>query len=117
MRAVIDCSIAVKWEVNEPDSAEAIALRDGFRRGVHELLVPDIFPIEVANALYSAELRGDIAPGRFRHRLADIMMSGPVLYQSTALLPRACEIIRRPGGARYCQISWMEVKGRAAYPW
>lgn len=100
MRAVIDCSTAVKWEVNEQDSARAMGVRDDCRRGLHELLAPDLFPIEVANALYSAELRGDILPGRFEHHLAEILRVGPVLYQSTSLLPRASTIIRRAVGTR-----------------
>jgi predicted nucleic acid-binding protein len=95
MRYVIDCSVATKWEVNEPDSAKALRLRDDFRNGVHELLAPDIWPIEVANALYSAELKGGIPPGRFEFHAANVLMVGPALYQSTALLPRAMAIIRR----------------------
>jgi predicted nucleic acid-binding protein len=95
MRDVIDCSTAVKWEVNEPDSAKAIRLRDGCRAGTHELLAPDIFPVEVSNALYIAELRGSIAPGRFEHHLADVLNVNPILYRSTSLLPRAAAIIRR----------------------
>ena len=99
MRYVIDCSTAVKWEVPEPDSPKAIRLRDDFRNGVHELLAPDIFPIEVANALYSAECKGRIA-GPFATNLADILRFGPVLDQATALLPRACGIIRHAAGTR-----------------
>jgi predicted nucleic acid-binding protein len=95
MRYVIDCSTAVKWEVNEPDSTKAVRLRENFRHGVHELLAPDIWPVEVTNALYSAELKGGVAPGRFEHHAANILMVGPVLYQSTALLPRAMTIIRQ----------------------
>ena len=57
MRSVIDCSTALKWEVNELDSTKALRIRDECKRGIRELLVPDIFPIEVANALYASELR------------------------------------------------------------
>ena len=95
MRRVIDCSTAVKWEVNEPDSDEALLLRNNCRNGTLELLVPDIFPIEVANALFGAELRGSIPVGQFANRLANVLKVGPVLYQSTALLPRAVLIIRK----------------------
>jgi predicted nucleic acid-binding protein len=95
MRYVIDCSVATKWEVNEPDSAKALRLRDDVRNGVHELLAPDIWPVEVANALYSAELKGGILPGRFEIHAANVLLVGPTLYQSTALLPRAMAIIRR----------------------
>lgn len=95
MRYVVDCSVAFKWEINEPDAARARRLRDDGRAGVIELLAPDIFPIEVANALYTAELKGQIAPGQFYNRLVDVLLHGPALYQSTALLPRAAVIIRR----------------------
>ncbi len=95
MRYVIDCSTAVKWEVPEPDSDKAIRLRDAHRHGIHELLAPDLWPVEVANALYSAELKGGIPSGRFEHRLADILGVGPAIYQSTSLLPRATVLIRK----------------------
>ena len=100
MTYVLDCSTAVKWEVNEPDSSKAIRLRDECRNGTLELLVPDIFPLEVANALYTAEMKGNIAPGRFEHRLADILAVGAIVYQSTSLLPRAARIIRQSAGVR-----------------
>jgi hypothetical protein len=46
MKYVLDASVAEKWVLPEPDSAKAIALRDDYRRGVHELLAPDTFPAE-----------------------------------------------------------------------
>jgi predicted nucleic acid-binding protein len=95
MRCVIDSSVAYKWEINEPDSQKAIRLRDEAFRGLHELLAPDIWPVEMANSLYTAELRGLIAAGRFEQRLASILGVGPALYHSTSLLPRAATIIRQ----------------------
>ena len=95
MRYVVDCSVAYKWEVPEAATDKALRLRDDFRNGVHELFAPDIWPVEVANALYTAELTAMITPGRFEHRLADVLGAGPALYQSTSLLPRATVIIRR----------------------
>jgi hypothetical protein len=38
----------------EQDSDKANRLRDDFRNGVHELLAPDVLPIEVAHALTRA---------------------------------------------------------------
>jgi predicted nucleic acid-binding protein len=95
MRYVIDASVAYKWEVNEPDSPKALRLRDDFRRGVHELLAPDIWPVEVANALYTAELKGHVPSGRFEHHTVNVALVGPALYQSTSLLPRAMAVLRR----------------------
>ena len=46
MKYVIDASIAFKWEITEPLSDKAQKLRDDFRNAVHELLVPDLFPLQ-----------------------------------------------------------------------
>jgi predicted nucleic acid-binding protein len=43
MKYVLDASVAVKWVLPEADSAKAISLRDDYRKGVHELIAPDIF--------------------------------------------------------------------------
>jgi predicted nucleic acid-binding protein len=54
MKYLLDSSAAFKWEVAEVDSDKAIRLRDDTRKGLHELLAPDIFPVEVAHALTRA---------------------------------------------------------------
>ena len=51
MKYVLDASVALKWVLTEADSPKALALRDDFRKQVHELLAPDLFPIELAHAL------------------------------------------------------------------
>jgi predicted nucleic acid-binding protein len=43
MKFVLDASVALKWVLPEADSAKAIALRENYRKGVHELIAPDIF--------------------------------------------------------------------------
>lgn len=85
-----------KWEVPEPGTPEALRLREDYRNGVHELLAPDVLPVEVANALFVAERQGRIAAGHFPGRLADVLRFSPVLYQSTSLLPRAATIAHAP---------------------
>jgi hypothetical protein len=51
MRYVLDSCIAVKWFLAESDSVKAIQVLDEFNRQLHELLAPDVFPVEVAHAL------------------------------------------------------------------
>lgn len=65
MKYVLDASVAFKWLVTEADSVKALRLRDDFRNGIHELLAPDVLPIEVAHALTRAERQDG-----FRHRMA-----------------------------------------------
>src|SRR5207244_2921022 len=93
MRFVLDCSTAVQWEVPEPDSSKAIRLREEYRNGTHELVAPDIFPAEVANALLVAERRGRIVPGRYPVMLAVILKVCPDLYETRPLIPAAVAII------------------------
>jgi predicted nucleic acid-binding protein len=92
MRYVLDSSTAFKWYVSEPDSAKALQLRDDARVGLHELIAPDHFPAEVANALLVAERRGRIAPGEFQLHLASLLSELPRLVQTPPLLPRVAQI-------------------------
>ena len=57
MKYVPNSSVAFNWVVPEVDSDKALRLRDGFRNDIHELLAPDIFPIELGHALTKAERR------------------------------------------------------------
>jgi predicted nucleic acid-binding protein len=62
MKYVIDASVGFKWAVSEIDSDKACLLRDDFNNAIHELLAPDLFPTEIANALAIAERAGRIKP-------------------------------------------------------
>ena len=64
MRYVLDSCVGFKWAVIEADTAKARRLRDDFRKGVHELLAPDIFPVEIAHAMSRAERQGRVAPAQ-----------------------------------------------------
>jgi predicted nucleic acid-binding protein len=55
MKYVIDCSAMVKVVLPEADSPKAIRLLDEYRRGIHDLRSPDILPLEMMNALTTAE--------------------------------------------------------------
>jgi predicted nucleic acid-binding protein len=92
MRYVLDSCVAVKWFLAEPDSAKAIQVLDEFNRQIHELLAPDVFPIEVAHALSRAERRGLIQPPAGSQHLSDLLAFLPALHTSLTLLPRAYEI-------------------------
>ena len=48
-------SVALKWVLPEPDSDKADLLREDYRNGIHQLIAPDIFPVEIAHALTRAE--------------------------------------------------------------
>ena len=95
MKYVVDSSVAFKWFVIEVLRPEAIGLRDGFHNGTYELLAPDLFPTEIANALIVAERGKRIAPGEAELLLAQALKSLPVIVDAVPLLPRALEIAKR----------------------
>jgi predicted nucleic acid-binding protein len=63
MKYVLDASVAVKWVMPEADSDKAVSLRIAYLMRVHELIAPDIFPVEIAHALTRAERRNLLQQG------------------------------------------------------
>ena len=92
MKYVLDASVGLKWVLIESDSAIASKLRDESSQGVHELIAPDIFPIEVAHALTRAERRGIVKVGHASVLMADVLRTSPALAPYIDLLPRAIEL-------------------------
>jgi predicted nucleic acid-binding protein len=101
MKYVLDASVALHWVLPEKDSAKAIQLRDDARNAVHQLFAPDIFPVEVFNALLKAERTKRINHGDAKTLYASIAADIPALHPYLALLPRAGEIASRYRVALY----------------
>ncbi len=92
MKYVLDSSVAFKWLVPEADTPRALRLRDDFRTAVHELIAPDVFPIEIGHALTRAERQKRLAVSEAARLLIDLLTTLPWLHPSLPLLLRACEI-------------------------
>src|SRR5262249_35100947 len=92
MKYVLDSNVALKWVLSEPDDAKTIRIRDEFGQGTHELISPDIFPIEVAHSLARAERRGEIKQGEGAPKMADVFTYMPDLHPYLPLLPSAFAI-------------------------
>jgi predicted nucleic acid-binding protein len=60
MRYALDSNFSLKWVLIETDSDKARRLRAEFEQQIHDLLAPDVFPVEVAHGLAKAERRGVI---------------------------------------------------------
>ena len=95
MKYVLDASVAFKWLVSEADSDKALRLRDDFRNGSHELLAPDILPIEVGHALTRAERQGRVSAADGFILWSGMMADCPHLVPSLALMPQACALSSR----------------------
>jgi predicted nucleic acid-binding protein len=92
MKYVLDSNVGVKWLLTEADSDKAIRIRDDFQRQVHDLIAPDVFPVEVAHSLTRAERQGRITPAEGIIRLNDMFATLPVLHPYLPLLPRAYQL-------------------------
>jgi len=92
MKYVLDSCVGVKWVLIETDTDKARRLRDDYGNGIHDLLAPDVFPVEIAHALTRAERQGRITPAEGAQGLTEILQTLPVLHPSLLLLPRAYAI-------------------------
>ena len=92
MKYVLDSCVAFKWAVTEADTDKALRLRDEFRNAIHELIAPDVLPIEVGHALTRAKRQGRITPPHGWAAWLTVMSDSPQLSPSIPLMPRAYAI-------------------------
>lgn len=94
MKFVLDASVGLKWVLDEPDSEKALRLREEYRAGLHQLLAPDVFLIEIAHVLSKAERQRKLGSGQADVLLSDVLKTPPALSRYVPLLPRAMELSR-----------------------
>ncbi len=92
MNNVIDSSVALKWVIAEVDSQKALGLLADYANSIHRLLAPNLFLVEVANALAAAEKSARIQPGEAVMLLTDLTNNAPILHDASLLLRRALQI-------------------------
>jgi predicted nucleic acid-binding protein len=92
VKLVIDANIGLKAMLPEHDSAKAIQLRDDFRKGIHDLLAPDLYLLEAGNTLVTSARSGKIPMNDLPVFFAELMANQPIIYPSTSLFPRAYDI-------------------------
>lgn len=86
MKLVLDSNVALKTVLPEADSARAIQLVADFRQGLHDLVAPDVFPVEVGHALTRAERQRRIQPPDGWRFWNAIMADAPILHPYLPLL-------------------------------
>lgn len=92
MKYVLDSSVAFKWLVPELNTDKALRLLDDYQKAIHDLLAPDILPVETTHALTRAERQGRVTPAQGNQLFIDLMDQVPTLYSYLPLLPRAYAI-------------------------
>lgn len=84
MAVVVDASVALKWLVEEADSAAALLLR-----AEHDVLAPDLLLIECRNALLSHVRQKKMSRDAALRAEIDLNGSGIEIVASRPLLPGA----------------------------
>src|SRR5438874_80110 len=92
MKYVLDVSVALCWVIPRPLSPKSLLLRDQYRKNIHELIAPSVYPYEIGNALTKAERQKLIPIGDARRLSRDILSTSPVLQSTGLLFYRAMDI-------------------------
>lgn len=107
MTLVIDASVALKWVVEEPGSAEAIALIAS-----DTLAAPDFLFVECANVLRTKTRRGQITAGAATAAFASIEATpirvAPVRMHAAASLAIATELGQSAYDSLYLAVALAE---------
>ena len=92
MKAVLDSCAAIQTVRPESDTRKAIKLIDEYRHGLHDLLTPDIFPLETLNSLAKAERQNRIPAGSGYALWQTILADAPAYHPHAPLFARAYAI-------------------------
>lgn len=88
MKLVLDSSVGLKVVIPEPDSDKASAIQEGG----HELLAPDIYPLEAAHVISKLFRQKKITANEANRILTDVLDTRPAVKNSMRLLSQAYEI-------------------------
>lgn len=92
---VVDASVAFKWcapSAGEPLVTQAVQLLDAFGRQQITFLVPDLFWVELGNALWKLVRRGRIASAEAATALSAVKNLEIPTIPSVDLVPQALQI-------------------------
>ncbi len=93
-RVVLDPSVAIKWYIEEEDSAASIEFQQRVRTTAARIIVPPLFFDEVANILWKKEtLRKEVFPKAAKEILWEVLRLPLHVYLDRhELLPKALDI-------------------------
>lgn len=97
---VVDASVCLKWLMPEEGSEIASQLLASHARGELSICMPDIAPVEVANALWSHRSDG-VSPEDASDMVSDVLSSAIAFVESAVLLTRAMDIAYQMGTSVY----------------
>jgi predicted nucleic acid-binding protein len=87
---IVDASIAIKWYVrDEIDADKAIAMLLDYENGKANLIVPNLFYYETANAVNTVAMRGRITGDEGRDIIKDLLAMDLITLADFKLIPSA----------------------------
>jgi predicted nucleic acid-binding protein len=89
---VVDCSVAAKWVLPEPDRAPAMRLLERYEAGEISLIAPDLLLAEFASLLARRTRRKQISQGQAREALQLMERCALLLFDMRPRLRRALDI-------------------------
>jgi predicted nucleic acid-binding protein len=101
---VVDASVAVKWclpSLREELVPEAVELLASSRRDEVRFLVPDLFWVELANALWKAVRRNEISPSNAASAISFVRDLDITTIPSFDLVPEALHLAIGHGRTAY----------------
>lgn len=88
MILIVDASVALKWFIPEPDSAQAFAL---LAEGA-EIIAPDLILVETSNALWKRRRLGHLTPDQYHAAVKMLPGKFDALLPHTGLIVEAARI-------------------------
>ncbi|HSY92636.1 MAG TPA: type II toxin-antitoxin system VapC family toxin [Candidatus Binatus sp.] len=101
---VVDASVAVKWCLPSPREelvVEAEELLASSRRDEVRFLVPDLFWVELANALWKAVRRGEMSSGNAAAAMSFLRDLDIATFPSIDIVPQALDLAISQGRTVY----------------
>jgi predicted nucleic acid-binding protein len=92
---VLDCSVAAKWVLPEPDRSPALALFERYASGDVLLIAPDILLAEFASLVAKRNRRTQISTEQAREAFSLMTKCAPQLFDTHPRLYRALDLSLR----------------------
>ena len=89
---VLDCSVAAKWVLPEPDRAPALGLFERYASGEVLLIAPDILLAEFASLVAKRNRRKQISAQQALQAFAWMTKCAPRLFDTRPRLSRALDL-------------------------
>lgn len=89
---VVDCSVAAKWVLPEPDRDKAMRLLEQAEDGELALIAPDLVLAEFASLVARRVRRRQLSASQAEEAFELMRESAPQLYDTQSLLPAALHL-------------------------